>query len=52
MKTRKNNPFKVPKGYFDTLEEALLQKNQSESQCLRTSNSKRLFRSIRKGNSL
>ena len=29
MKTQKNNPFKVPKGYFDTLEETLLQKTKA-----------------------
>jgi|TARA_A200000113_G_scaffold217285_1_gene223533 hypothetical protein len=29
MKTRKNNPFKVPKGYFDTLEENLVQKTKA-----------------------
>ena len=29
MKKRKNNPFKVPKGYFDTLEETLLEKTKT-----------------------
>ena len=28
MKTKKRNPFKVPKGYFNSLEKSLLKKTQ------------------------
>lgn len=28
MKSKKKNPFKVPKGYFNSLEKSLLKKNQ------------------------
>ena len=30
MKTKKRNPFKVPKGYFNSLEKSLLKKTQVE----------------------